>query len=298
MRNSWRASSRNGWQRSGSYGMLFHQSKTYNVRGRCLCAGPHCHHVLRTVPPRQCAGYACGHDFGMQRTMEALLVRFPGSSAQVEMAQHITTLPMRMGGLGLRSAMRTAPGAYWASWVDALHMLQQRLPQLTGHVVHHLSHPMHRVVSASCRSQHPSWTVTGSSLVPVGTCCGEASDLDPPRSWSQASGITAGSTARLPVPNTTFGRRWCLPSRVLQTRPICDHTPDHAPAFWRGCACPFPSPRRGACVGVLWIVVDNTVQRAHVLAFCVHSHPNDSCACVPRGWRHCEVEREIAGHEQ
>ena len=57
------------------------------------------------------------------------------------MAQHITTLPMRMGGLGLRSAMRTAPGAYWASWADALHMLQQRLPQFTGLVVHHLSHP-------------------------------------------------------------------------------------------------------------------------------------------------------------
>ena len=106
------------------------------------CAGPRCHHVLRTVPPRQCAGYARGHDLGMQRTMEALLGRIPGSPAQVQMAQHITTLPMRMGGLGLRSAMRTVPGAYWASWADALHMLQQRLPQLTGLVVHHLSHPI------------------------------------------------------------------------------------------------------------------------------------------------------------
>ena len=57
------------------------------------------------------------------------------------MAQHITTLPMRMGGLGLRSAMRTAPGACKASWADALHMLKQSLPQLTGLVVHHLSHP-------------------------------------------------------------------------------------------------------------------------------------------------------------
>ena len=37
------------------------------------CAGPRCHHSLRTVPPRQCAGYAHGHDSGMQRTMEALL---------------------------------------------------------------------------------------------------------------------------------------------------------------------------------------------------------------------------------
>ena len=56
-------------------------------------------------------------------------------------------------------------------------------------------------------------------------CC-----LDRPKSWSLASGITAGSTIRLPVPNTNFGRRWCLPSRVLQTRPTCDRTPDHVPA--------------------------------------------------------------------
>ena len=64
------------------------------------CAGPRCHHLLRTVPPRQCAGYAHGHDSWMQRTMEALLGRIPGSPMQVEMARNITTLPMRMGGLG------------------------------------------------------------------------------------------------------------------------------------------------------------------------------------------------------
>ena len=28
----------------------------------------------------------------------------------------------------------------------------------------------------------------------------------------------------------------------------------------RGCACPFQSPRQGACVGLPWIVADNTVQ--------------------------------------
>ena len=105
------------------------------------CAGPRCHHLLRTVPPRQCAGYAHGHDSGMHRTMEALLGRIPGSPMQVEMARNITTLPMRMGGLGLRSAVRTAPGAFWASWADALPMLQQRLPRLTGQIMHHFSHP-------------------------------------------------------------------------------------------------------------------------------------------------------------
>ena len=31
-------------------------------------------------------------------------------------ANDIATLPMRLGGLGIRSAARTAPVAYWASW--------------------------------------------------------------------------------------------------------------------------------------------------------------------------------------
>ena len=38
-----------------------------------------------------------------------------------------------------------------------------------------LTHPG---VWASCRSQCPDWTATGSSLVLVGRCCDEVSDLD------------------------------------------------------------------------------------------------------------------------
>ena len=32
---------------------------------------------------------------------------------------------MRMGGLGLRRALRRAPATHWSSWVDALHMMHQ-----------------------------------------------------------------------------------------------------------------------------------------------------------------------------
>ena len=34
--------------------------------------------------------------------------------------------PARLGGLGLRSAQRTADSAYWSSWVDALAMLAEK----------------------------------------------------------------------------------------------------------------------------------------------------------------------------
>ena len=37
---------------------------------------------------------------------------------------------MRLGGLGLRSAQRVAPGACWASRADALHMIHERLPSV------------------------------------------------------------------------------------------------------------------------------------------------------------------------
>ena len=44
----------------------------------------------------------------------------------------IASLPARFGGLGLRSAERTAAPAFWASWADALPMLEARRPALTA----------------------------------------------------------------------------------------------------------------------------------------------------------------------
>ena len=81
------------------------------------CAGPRCHHFLRTVPPDQSARYAVGHDLGMRRAMERVLGSFPGTERQKESAHELATLPMRFGGLGLR---QMAPAAFWASWADAL----------------------------------------------------------------------------------------------------------------------------------------------------------------------------------
>ena len=69
------------------------------------CAGPRCHHFLRTVPPAQSATYANSHDVGMWTATETVLGRLPGSVEQKDMARCLATLPMRLGGLGLRSAI-------------------------------------------------------------------------------------------------------------------------------------------------------------------------------------------------
>ena len=99
------------------------------------CAGPRCHHLLRTLPPSQSRQYAVMHDEGMMRVMDSLMGGLPGESQAKEDAYRLATLPMRMGGLGLRSATRMAPAAYWASWADALHMVQERLPALAQSTV-------------------------------------------------------------------------------------------------------------------------------------------------------------------
>ena len=98
------------------------------------CAGPRCHHFLRTVPPHQSAKYADNHDKGMMEATQTVLGSIPGSEVCKEEGRQLATLPMRLGGLGLRSASRTAPAAYWASWADALPMLSARLSELTDRV--------------------------------------------------------------------------------------------------------------------------------------------------------------------
>ena len=70
--------------------------------------------------------------------MDNLLGGLPGEVHEQEVARNIASLPMRMGGLGIRSAQRMAPGAYWASWADALHMIDQRLPTVADRVVNTL----------------------------------------------------------------------------------------------------------------------------------------------------------------
>ena len=98
-------------------------------------AGPRCNYFLRTLPPSASAEYAAAHDAGMWSTMNNLLKQIPGTERALGMASAIATLPMRLGGLGLRSAQRTAPAAFWASWADALPMLAARCPRLVTNLL-------------------------------------------------------------------------------------------------------------------------------------------------------------------
>ena len=74
------------------------------------CAGPRCHHPLRTLPPSQSAHYAAEHDEGMQRTMRALLGDIPGGDQEK-----------------MRPDWPHSPCA-WVVWVSDLRFAWHQLP--------------------------------------------------------------------------------------------------------------------------------------------------------------------------
>ena len=60
--------------------------------------------------------------------MCALLGKDPLAEDRNILAELVTTLPQRLGELGLRSAVRTGATAYRASWADTLPMMMKRCP--------------------------------------------------------------------------------------------------------------------------------------------------------------------------
>ena len=98
---------------------------------------PSANHTMRTMPPSLSAAYCMAHDEGIWSTAKGLLGGVPDECE--EEAHALATLPMRMGGLGLRSAVRCAPSAFWASWADSIQMIHQRTPDVAIAVVRRLS---------------------------------------------------------------------------------------------------------------------------------------------------------------
>ena len=79
------------------------------------------------------------HDKTIFKCLQKLL-EIDGTNAELDSRiKGLASLPAMMGGLGLRSAARIAPAAYWAAWADALPMIKSRLPQYAGEWIAMLS---------------------------------------------------------------------------------------------------------------------------------------------------------------
>ena len=92
-----------------------------------MCASPRANHAIRTSPPSESVAYARTHDDAIWATLRDCLGGVGEEDASH--ARGIASLLAALGGLGLRSAERTAPAAYWAAWADALVPLRDRLPE-------------------------------------------------------------------------------------------------------------------------------------------------------------------------
>jgi hypothetical protein len=101
-----------------------------------FCANPRATHWLRILPPSLSEEYAATHDEFMWGTLK-VLVSLP-EGPRGHQARQWVTLPHRMGGLGLQSASRTAPAAYWASLADAMPIIQAKAPTIAAAILEDL----------------------------------------------------------------------------------------------------------------------------------------------------------------
>ena len=70
----------------------------------------------------------------LRRCLSALL----GADVPEDMWD-IASLPLSVGGIGLRGAVRSRPAAYWSSWADSLEMIQQRHEPVCAQILHILT---------------------------------------------------------------------------------------------------------------------------------------------------------------
>ena len=92
-----------------------------------------------------------------------------GSDVENARSRELASVPLSLGGLGLRSATRTREAAYWASWADCLFMVRNRHPVVVDRILDA------RAQSAAVAAHHlvgvegfqvPSWEALSHGLRP------------------------------------------------------------------------------------------------------------------------------------
>ena len=81
--------------------------------------------------------YALEHDEALWDTFCKLFGA--GDLSKDNLARNVATLPGRLGGLGLRSAVRNSAAAYWASWVNSLPVFATKMPLFDACVLRELT---------------------------------------------------------------------------------------------------------------------------------------------------------------
>ena len=99
------------------------------------CASARANYQLRVMRPEVVLEFAAAHDENLWRGLCAILD--VATTACTRNARDTSSLPLSLGGLVLRSAIRTRVSACWASWADTLPMVRSRHPRIADIMVCH-----------------------------------------------------------------------------------------------------------------------------------------------------------------
>ena len=100
------------------------------------CAASRANYYLRALPLSGSLRFANRHDGDLRACLSRMLdVDIEADSYQGEVMQ----LPLRLGGLGLRSALRTRAASSWASWADGISMIRERNPSTARDIMQTLN---------------------------------------------------------------------------------------------------------------------------------------------------------------
>ena len=94
-----------------------------------MCVGPRANHILRNLPPSEESEFSQHHDNHLRACLADIIAMAVPDGVTTKVVQ----LLFREGGLGLRSAVRLAPAAFWASWAECLSQVHARAPQVLLH---------------------------------------------------------------------------------------------------------------------------------------------------------------------
>ena len=176
-----------------------------------MCASPRANHALRTVPPLDIAGYAQAHDDAVWETLQACLGGV--ASGEADGARKLATLPASLGGLGLSSAVRTAPAAYTGRHGLTHSLCLASAPRLWPR---HASANWREGTQKRLASVVQRWHATSFKLKAGRSARpGEQSRMVPAHQWrltgASATGRMAGSTVRRALATYTSASARLLP---------------------------------------------------------------------------------------
>ena len=133
---------------------------------RLVALAPLCFSEGQLVRPEAVQAFAQRHDDNLWQCLCSIL----GISEDLcdEVARVAASLPLALGGLGLRSAVRSSVAAHWANWADTLPIIQDRHPVATTKILHSLEgrqdHRPHALVLQAgqhTRSVVSRWALVG-----------------------------------------------------------------------------------------------------------------------------------------